>query len=106
MKERQTIIEDEDQNHMEDSSSSIHKEEEEEERVPSFQEGTERSSKKENLALSHDHAVHVISVISYHVTSYHMPHHYCGLYLFKIYCKVEVQSTHSEYEESCKVEKS
>ena len=30
-------------------------------------------------------------------------HHHCGSCIFKMYCKVEVQGTHMEYEESCKL---
>ena len=64
----------------------------------------ERNGKKDKLALSHHHAVHVINVISCPNPSHHMPHNYCGLcnHLFKMNHKMELERTHMEYEDSRK----
>ena len=65
-------------------------------------------SSSSGLTLPHHQEVHVNSVMLCHVMSCHMTHHYGGLCnsCFKMYCKVKVQRTCMEYEESCKVEKS
>jgi len=55
------------------------------------------------MSLPYHKAVHVNSVMSCHVMNFHRPHPHFGSCIFKIYFKGEVQGTHTEYEESCKL---
>lgn len=65
-------------------------------------EDTKQAEAKNGLTFPCHHAIHVSSVMSCLFMSHHMPHHYGELcnYLFKMYCKVEAQRTHTKYEES------